>query len=337
MGKTRVGAKEYSKANRTPGETAWDWGYTGDYREYTLNVDSPGNYNFILNYASTADRDFLITKDGDYLLAEIAPSTGSWGTWVNHLLGTIELSAGINVIKLESLGSMDFRYFELEKAAAVTFESESCTNLVSDELVNFDSNGTKAVRLTKGQKMTFTVTAPKAGYYCIKTIAAIDDKPKTINITTSNGFTSSKTVTGTLYEPYKPANIADIYLKSGENTFDIELADGISADFDKFHLFDTSVELYSGEISNANPIDTTTDGKMTAKISLNGLFDSKDVFYAIAVYEGNTLKYISAKNQNITGDAVLEIPVDNVTKADGKTYTTKVFAWNNMMGVLEVY
>lgn len=96
------------------------WIASGEWLEYTIDVETPGNYTFDFRYASGNDNGggpFILELDGLTISEPISTaSTGGWNTWATQNAGEIALSGGEHILKLAfsngefNLGKMTFTY-----------------------------------------------------------------------------------------------------------------------------------------------------------------------------------------------------------------------------------
>ena len=78
------------------------WIATGEWLDYTVNVATSGQYNFMFRVSSPNNGNtFHIEQNGVNVSgAVVVPSTGSWGTYTNMLVNNINLNSGINVLRI---------------------------------------------------------------------------------------------------------------------------------------------------------------------------------------------------------------------------------------------
>lgn len=96
------------------------WIAAGEWIEYTVNVEQPGNYNLIFRYAcdnNNGGGPFNIESDGVQLKSNISvSSTGNWNGYRDKLVTNIPLKSGEQVIRLYfengelNIGKLTFSY-----------------------------------------------------------------------------------------------------------------------------------------------------------------------------------------------------------------------------------
>lgn len=96
------------------------WIAPGEWMEYTIDVETAGNYNVILRYACgnpNGGGPFHFELDGVRVSSDVPfSSTGDWGAWVNKTVNNVELTAGEHVLRVAvtqgefNLGKMTFSY-----------------------------------------------------------------------------------------------------------------------------------------------------------------------------------------------------------------------------------
>lgn len=94
----------------------------GEWMEYTIDVQTAGNYNLSLRYSSGNDNGggpFYFEIDGNKISSDITVNdSGQWDplTWTNKAVSNIELNEGVHVLRLVitngefNLGRMTFSY-----------------------------------------------------------------------------------------------------------------------------------------------------------------------------------------------------------------------------------
>ncbi|MEL7522829.1 MAG: carbohydrate-binding protein, partial [Cyanobacteria bacterium J06553_1] len=80
------------------------WTESGEFLNYTVNVATPGTYDIVLRVAS-GDTDSLATMAFGGVLSNFAiGSTGGWNTWKDVRVSGVNLSAGVQNLRLDILG-----------------------------------------------------------------------------------------------------------------------------------------------------------------------------------------------------------------------------------------
>ncbi len=106
-------------SDNTEGATV-GWIASGEWMEYSIKVETAGNYDLTLRYASgnqSGGGPFYFEIDGVKISEDISLSyTGDWDTWVNSTVSNIELNAGEHVLRFVAtngefnFGKMTFSY-----------------------------------------------------------------------------------------------------------------------------------------------------------------------------------------------------------------------------------
>jgi len=96
------------------------WITSGEWMEYTIDVQDSGLYNVVLRYASgnaSGGGPFHFEIDGAAISPDvILPTTGDWGTWVNKTVNNVALTKGKHILRLVvsngefNLGTMNFTF-----------------------------------------------------------------------------------------------------------------------------------------------------------------------------------------------------------------------------------
>lgn len=96
------------------------WIASGEWLEYTIDVQQPGNYTLVFRYAcgnQSGGGPFKIESDGHLIKSGITVNySGDWNAWTNKTVNNIPLKGGKQVLRLAfeegelNLGSMTFTY-----------------------------------------------------------------------------------------------------------------------------------------------------------------------------------------------------------------------------------
>ncbi|WP_282031039.1 glycosyl hydrolase [Winogradskyella eximia] len=96
------------------------WIAAGEWLEYTIDVQTAGNYDVTLRYASgnsNGGGPFHFEIDGNTISPDVTlATTGEWDSWTNAIINNVELNQGENILRLVftngeiNLGEMNFTY-----------------------------------------------------------------------------------------------------------------------------------------------------------------------------------------------------------------------------------
>ena len=96
------------------------WIAAGEWLEYTIDVQTAGNYDVTLRYASgnsNGGGPFHFEIDGNIISPDVTlATTGAWDSWTNAIVNNVELNQGENILRLVftngemNLGEMNFNY-----------------------------------------------------------------------------------------------------------------------------------------------------------------------------------------------------------------------------------
>ena len=96
------------------------WVAAGEWLEYTIDVQTAGNYDVTLRYASGNSNGagpFHFEIDGNIISPDVTlATTGEWDSWTNAIINNVELNQGENILRLVftngemNLGEMNFTY-----------------------------------------------------------------------------------------------------------------------------------------------------------------------------------------------------------------------------------
>jgi hypothetical protein len=113
----------------------YNLGYTtaGEWLEYTVNVQSAGNYDLDIRAAASGDaRTVSFAMDGTTFANNVAiPNTAGWQTWTTVSVKNIPLTAGQKVMRM-TIGATDYVNLNFVK-----FTPSTITGLESDENASF--------------------------------------------------------------------------------------------------------------------------------------------------------------------------------------------------------
>lgn len=113
----------------------YNLGYTtaGEWLEYTVNVQSAGNYDLDIRAAASGDgRTVSFAMDGTTFANNVAiPNTAGWQTWTTVSVKNIPLTAGQKVMRL-TIGATDYVNLNFVK-----FTPTTITGLEGDENASF--------------------------------------------------------------------------------------------------------------------------------------------------------------------------------------------------------
>lgn len=215
------------------------WTSSGEWLEYTTNVEVAGTHKIEIRVACNDDgRNIALSADGVSINDNISvPNTGGWQTWETVTVNDVELKAGEQVIRL-TIGSED--YVNLNKmtfvavdvpeppVVEITFPANKGTTVIGEEVtISANATSTKASIVVveidvKGTVMGIDETAP---YTAKWTPVSTGDYTVTAKATDSNGLTHTESISVTVIEA--PATIA---LKKGWNLIGCPLNGEISID-----------------------------------------------------------------------------------------------------------
>lgn len=96
--------------------------------EYNVNIPVDGAYSIAMYYGATVVNPIMVYQDGVELCSAQVPATGGWETYQTFTLGAVNLTKGLNKIKLLNTGGgMYFKYFTLQRSGDISFKTEYTT------------------------------------------------------------------------------------------------------------------------------------------------------------------------------------------------------------------
>jgi len=104
------------------------WIDTGEYVNYTVTIEQSGEYLFFVRASSGGGGgsiDFFL--DDEWFKTVDVPDTGGWGNFRIFEAGTVELEAGVSVIRVEFTAAFDF--------SAMIFAEPYTTNPYKDHII----------------------------------------------------------------------------------------------------------------------------------------------------------------------------------------------------------
>jgi hypothetical protein len=120
------------------------WTAAGEWLEYTVNVETSGEYKLTLRVACNGDnRTVSLSSDGNIIANNIAiPNTTGWQEWVD-VETEVSLNAGQQVLRL-TIGNVDYvnlnyMSFELEQYSTQTIQLYTGWNLIGSPLNGSES------------------------------------------------------------------------------------------------------------------------------------------------------------------------------------------------------
>ena len=168
------------------------WTETGEWLQYTVNVEEEGLYTVGIRTASTGTTGKISLLANEYKITESIslPNTGGYQTWETTTVEDVYLKSGKNTLKINiDEGGFNLNYLEFSKQAAAASEQpkvldgtfnhgEKVIHLVfnqpfsaisSDAGFTVNVNDTEAaiaeVKLLEGQEQIITITLSEAVYY----------------------------------------------------------------------------------------------------------------------------------------------------------------------------
>ena len=186
--------------NCTDVGAGYNLGYTiaGEWLEYTVNVASTGAYNIAFRVACNGDaRTLSLQTNGVTIVNNLAiPNTADWQTWSDVTVNNIQLTAGVQVLRL-TIGATDYinlNYMTFTSVASViptvTSPISYCQGATATALT---ATGTALKWYTVATGGTANTTAPIPSttavgstiYYVSQTVNSIESSRAaiTVNIT----------------------------------------------------------------------------------------------------------------------------------------------------------
>ncbi len=174
------------------------WATSGEWLEYTVNVENSGIYNMDLRIACDGEgRTLSVSMDGTNIASNVAiPNTAGWQSWQTVRVSNIQLTAGQKIMRL-TIGDVDyinlnFVAFTLANIPPVvtitgpsdnsifnTLQTVELTSSASDadgSIVKVDFySGTTLLGTDNTSPFSYDWSGMPAGTYTI-TVKATDDK-----------------------------------------------------------------------------------------------------------------------------------------------------------------
>lgn len=179
----------------------------GEWLEYTVNVATTGSYNIILRVACNAGgRTISLQAKGTTIASNVAiPNTAGWQTWADVAINNVNLTAGVQIIRI-TIGASD--YVNLN---CMTFAANSTTAPTVTTPVTYCQGATATALTATGTALKWytvatggasTTTAPvpstttvgSTTYYVTQTLNTIESSRVAI-VVTVNATPVAPTVT----------------------------------------------------------------------------------------------------------------------------------------------
>ena len=149
--------EEYVDAGNDVNEgTTIGWISSGEWVEYTVDVETAGNYDLTFRYASgnpNGGGPFYLEVDGNKISQDISvasTSSSNWDTWTSKTVSNIELNKGKQVLRLVfnhgefNLGRMTFAYNSpLSYNPPVADAGETVSVILPETTAQLDGSGSE--------------------------------------------------------------------------------------------------------------------------------------------------------------------------------------------------
>ncbi|WP_083925226.1 Ig-like domain-containing protein [Flexithrix dorotheae] len=188
------------------------WVNSGEWLEYTVDVPQTGSYNISLRMArqpsGTSNLNILFGPESSNLTnvsgTVSIPSTGGWQLWTTTIVSGINLSAGVQIMRINMTGSgINFNWIEIEGTQVsnvpVTGVTVNPTSLNLEEGETGQLSATISPANASNQSVSWSssntsvATVNPSGL-----VTAVAEGTATITVTTSDGgFTANSAVTVT--------------------------------------------------------------------------------------------------------------------------------------------
>ena len=210
-----------------------DIGYvstSGSYVEYTLNVQTAGNYNVGLNTSAPAWSSADLSVNGSKAASYAFNQTGGWSSFTNTTTTQVSLPAGTVTLRIASTGGTQYNLGGISIAAAgatpTTITSSASTTTVGSSTTSVPvasysaisnsqleyPNGSPDIGYvsTSGSYVEYTLNVQTAGNYSVglglsapgnasATVLVNGSSAATYSMSSTGGWQNYKTVTNTVY------------------------------------------------------------------------------------------------------------------------------------------
>lgn len=311
--------------------------------EKTISVPLDGNYTFSINAGLSGDRTVNAfigrVKGGSVKLTK----TGALDTIENKVIFTdVPLKGGqsYKITIFNSTGSTTIRVSDLvlEMSGDYQVNIDNTTFLASD--YNTRGSGMAAsmsnkhrMALVDAKSMSYKLKTGAGNYkvyaYC-RTYTGTPSVKLSLDGTVISTKTYSWASSATRYE------LGTIRVKDDEFTLNIALPNTTDVTrlwfyrFELVALDEPEVTMYSGtNADSANIITSLVEGSVTSKAYLPKNTEGENVTMFMAIYEDNRLLKVGTYSVAAKKNSVTAVTVDDIVFEEGKTYTSKVFFWDN--------
>jgi len=333
--------------------------------EFVVNADTPGYYDVIMTmYPSSLsynEHRFLFTVNGEEQ-SYSGIKTDFSGTWKAVTIGKVYLPAGTSTLKITTLYAygnnlegkneyvsvfnyMNIKLNKTETIINATTRSDASTTTN----IFYKSTLENGIRFIPGNTAEYNISVNETGVYNL----SIDALNKTFGSVWKLNVNGTEHIFETFSASDKLERIAldNVYLIKGSNSITLSLVNGTAVDVTSLVLSKdiNAIKLYRDSVAVKNDINSVEylrtiksdkafrSGKLVAQVDLSP-YAGKDVFYALAVYNGNNqLVNVNCATVTATASTVKTIDVTGVTLEEG--YKAKVFVWDNatLFGASEIF
>jgi hypothetical protein len=201
-----------------------DIGYvstSGAYVEYTLNVQTAGNYNVAVGTAAVTSASFSLSVNGTQAATYAVPSTGSWATFTASTQ-TVYLPAGTVTLRFSSLNGTQYNLGSINLSqmltgttvgsSAVSVPVASYTAISNSQLETQGGIPDIGYVSTSGAYVEYTLNVQTAGNYTLTvstagvslgsfSVSANGAAVGIYNVAATGSWSTFATSTGTIYLP----------------------------------------------------------------------------------------------------------------------------------------
>lgn len=320
------------------------------------NVAESGNYRVVVKAGVKTNNHSAVRLFVDDKVAVISANlinNGDWQTAESTSIGSVYLEEGMHEIYFVGLAD-EFWFFgadlttEVSETAQVAqadyiVQAENFKNAVdnteglddaSENLIAYspvevvEENGGKVVCFEAGEALEYgLIGLREAGYYNVKFLMAGPIGEYSVKVGAKGGALTSADVSPAMDGSYLIVTVADVYLAKGNSDFVVEFS-GFEGQVFKLD----NITLYKETVTTSF---NKAKGTASASVKLEGLFSGEKATATLVVYENGTAKklvYTDYKEIDTADDfSTFSLSLSGMTFEEGKTYSAKLFIWNEEM------
>jgi len=329
---------------------------SGKYVRKSITVPYDANYKISFNYGANAEISGTVYIErhggGDVVI----PTTGATTKKSTYTaFESVPLKAGQTYdITVYNNGSGTWNIYNmyLETNGKYCLDTDGMAMVATDYSAKTSSNSEKTdnrIRMIKNSYVSFNIQ-PSAGNYRVYMNYAIVDGgattftkyiPTYVRMTVNGSYTDH-TLNPTSHNVVYTADLGVVRFTGDESTLRLSLPNDKTcyiylSDVKLVAIDEPEVTVYSETTDAANITTSLKEGTMIVKALLPKDVNEKDVTMFFAIYEDNALYKVETYNVTGKKNTVTSVTLEDIAFEEEKTYTSKVFFWENAGTMIPLY